>query len=527
MIDLQAFPDEIFNIIIEHLVIAIGIQKAVLLRTVNQAFDAAILQAICVSQVIDIDDPATPNLASQMVPTLRGKIIAVKSHFVDVASKSYISVVAKVSRTLDTLIGETNEELVKSRRESIAGAVILVDSDPIDAKVEAQNLLSGAAIVGNLPVLKSLLERNESLSASADVNDLTPYFHSPLTLAAAWGHLGIVRHLLDCGARLDSVSSYWNEHRKLTDQADWNCQDEEIRYISLYQQGPSALRAAVLGGHEDIVHLLLRPQYRLHTTSLEYLRAVLAGARAGRLDLIEALFKAIGKDLSDFTDFGKEMIWAAIRCDQKEVVQMLLDNGVEINAFPYPDFRQYHGTLQLAASLGNTSMVRFLIERGADVSFNELHRAGNLPIEGAALCGQEEVVELLIEHGADPVMAFRSAAQGGQPRLLKSLLSRFIDLPYREGGEIGIIAFWRACGARNLTAITILVEAGVSLNDRYEYSPELPLNLAKKYFGPWLVNHLISLGAQETDEETSAREREYNVRGVRTSERTWEWVGKY
>ena len=63
--------------------------------------------------------------------------------------------------------------------------------------MEALNLLSGAAIIGNLSVLESLLGRSESSSASVDTNDVTPHFHSPLTLAAAWGHLDIVRYLLD------------------------------------------------------------------------------------------------------------------------------------------------------------------------------------------------------------------------------------------------------------------------------------------------------------------------------------------
>ena len=528
MVDLQAFPGEIFNTVIEHLVIAVGIQKAVILRTVNQAFDAAILQAICISQVVDIDDPATPRLASDMVPTLRGKIIAVKSHFADPASKSYLYVVAQVNRTLDNLISETREELLKSRHESIAAAVNLVDSGPIDAKLEAQNLLSGAAIIGDSSVIKSLLECDESSSASADVNGLTPYFHSPLTLAAGRGHFAIVCHLLEYGARLDSVAGDWHEDHNLTDQADWNNQSEAVRFLSLSREPPSALRAAVLGGHGDIVHLLLRPQFRLPTTNIEYLRAVLAGAEAGRLDLIEALFKAIGKDLSDFTGLGREMIWAAIRCDQKEVVQMLLNSGVDINAFPYPDMRRHHGTLQIAASLGNTSMVRFLIERGADVSLDTFNdRVGNLPIEGASLCGQEEVVQLLIGHGAEPVKAFLSAAEGGQPRVLKSLLSRFPDLPYREGGEIGQRAFYKAMFTSNLTAMAILVEAGVPLNDGYESSSALPLNIAKQVSGAWVIKYLISLGAQDTNKEAAASVSESTVRGVRVSERTWEWVSKY
>lgn len=536
MVNLQAFPNDIFNCIIERLVITIGIHKAILLRTVNRSFNAAILEAICVSQIVDIYDPATPNLVRSMGPTLRGKVFVVKSHSAEVTSKSHLSVIANVNLKLDTLTGETDEETTKCRHESIAQAVGIVHSvsqwgkEPVDAKLEAQNLLSGAIIIGDLSLVKSLLASGESSPTLADVNGATPYFGRPLTLAAAWGHLEIVRFLLDCDARPDLFSSrYQPGEDSKGENTDWDPQDEaSLWHVSSYRDPPaSALRAAVLGGYEDIVHLLLLPQYRLSSTKFEYLRAVLAGARVGRLDLIQTLFEAVGKCLSDFPGLGREMIWEAIRYDQKEVVQMLLDEGVDINAFPVPDNRTYRGTLQIAASLGNISMVRFLIERGADVNFVGFNRAGNLPIEVAARCGQEEVVVLLLEQGSDPARALRSAAEGGQSRVVKLLLDRFPDLPQREEGDVGREALWKALAVRNLTAIAMLVKGGVSLNEGYEYSATLPINLAKQGLGSWVVEHLISLGAQDTDAVAFTDKNPVNVGGVLVSERTWEWVGKY
>lgn len=100
------------------------------------------------------------------------------------------------------------------------------------------------------------------------------------------------------------------------------------------------------------------------------------------------MFQIIGKSLSDFPGLGNEMLWEAIRCDRKELVQHLLDNGVDIHAFPYPDIRlSNRGTLSIAARYGNTSMIRFLIERGADVNFDGPNRDGSLPVEVAAECG--------------------------------------------------------------------------------------------------------------------------------------------
>ncbi|KAK7979852.1 hypothetical protein PG989_012309 [Apiospora arundinis] len=78
MTGLQAIPNEVFDLIVEPLVVAIGIRKAVRLRTVSRAFDAAILHAICDRQVVDIYDLATPELYKFIGPEIRGRIIAVK-----------------------------------------------------------------------------------------------------------------------------------------------------------------------------------------------------------------------------------------------------------------------------------------------------------------------------------------------------------------------------------------------------------------------------------------------------------------
>lgn len=389
-----ALPTEILDLIIEHLVVAIGIQKAVLLRTVSQAFDSAVLHAICVAQVVDIDDPSTPGLGLRMDSALKGRIIAIKSRSADHthANHMYLSVVAKVNSVLDSMICTTSPELVNSRHISIAGAVNIKASDLVDVHIETLNLLSGAAIVGNTSVLEMLLGRG-----TTDLNASSPYFYNPLILAAAHGHLAAVQCLLDHGARLDSATRHWyrpHSRHNLADLADWTRYKEGlIRSASLNWGPPSALRTAVRGGHRDIVRLLLQPEYRFRTDSIEYLRAILAGAQSGCLDLIQALFEVIGKDLSDFPGFGNDLILAAVRFDRKEVVQWLLDKGVDINAVPD------HCAVETAVRSGNLSLVRFLMERGAAVNLNPGNESGYVPIEAASRCGQEEVVELLIEHG--------------------------------------------------------------------------------------------------------------------------------
>lgn len=84
--ELSQLPPELFGLIIKHLVVIIGPYKAVLLRSVNRAFDAAILNAICVSQVADIDDRAISNIVWRMPPFIRAKIFVTKAAPLTVAA---------------------------------------------------------------------------------------------------------------------------------------------------------------------------------------------------------------------------------------------------------------------------------------------------------------------------------------------------------------------------------------------------------------------------------------------------------
>lgn len=529
MTTLRTCLPEVLDIIMDHLVIAVGIQKAVLLRTVHKAFDSAILNAICTRQVVDIDDPATPRLAHRMNPKLRGKILAQKSRAISNFSKGYVHAIANVNDALDMLLDGLDEE-ARARHESIAEFVILKEAnDRITDKIKFQNILCGAAIIGNTSIARSMLLFDESKPTQATVNGVTPYFPTALTLAAATSNLEMVQFLLDNGARLETEARFWKMHQDLAELGDWNSHDENRHWSVLFELHPGALRAAVSGGNTNLVRLLLSPEHRLPTTSLEYLRAILAGARAGRLDLVDLLFVSIGKSLSDFKNLDKFMMWEAIRGDQSEVVQMLIKEGVDINALPYGDGYPLRGTLHLAASLGKTRPMKILLDEGANINAGP-RSYGGLPLEGAAIRGQKDTVDILLDRGGDPARAFCAAANGSQAWLMKHLLSRFPE----ELTDVLVFqrCFREAVESRNLRAMDILVEAGAPINECYNDEGAdnmLPIDRAMAYYGhSWVVEHLLALGSRITG-NVQPRGWDHNVivRKVLVTKRTWDWVGRY
>ncbi|KAK2589384.1 hypothetical protein QQS21_012940 [Conoideocrella luteorostrata] len=533
---LQSCPREILDIIIDHLVIIIG-PRAVFLRPVSRAFDSSILDALCVRQVIDITDMYYISSA------IRGRIAEVKSRSAEAAHLHYLSVIANVNQKLDAMTGETDEELLKQRHEAVAETVYhgISPYRAYDAKWEAQNLLSGAVIIGNLPIVKSILAgRPESSDSLPDVNGATPYFGRPLALAAGWGHVEIVRYLLDSGARSDTICGcHIFQGYSVTAGEDWDPKcgssllDAQFE-INHPATAPSALRAAVLGGYRHIVRTLLLPEYRISASKVEYLAAIAAAARVD-VDLIQIMFEAIGKSLSDYPWLGLKMMLNAVEYDRKDVVQMILDKGVVyVNTAAWGSISvpMYGTALQVAARMGNTKMMRFLLERGACVSLDVKPKWALQPIESAARCGQVEAVELLLDLGADPATALGHAADNGQIRVVKLLLDRYPDLVRSEGGDVGRLALLRALSIRNLAVVTLLAQRGVSFIERFQhglgyYNRSLTDVIEERTWGTWVRKHLISLGVEITDCDGHEDLYPPRLRGIKVRECTWQWAGRY
>ncbi|SMR51206.1 unnamed protein product [Zymoseptoria tritici ST99CH_1A5] len=351
---------EIFDIIVEHLVIAIGIQKAVLLRTVSRAFDAAIMHAICTRQVIDAE-AGDSLMLYRMDRNFRVGILLQKSRLATATSQSYLQAIARVNRAMDRLVDDMDPEQAQIRHEAVAKSILFADTyRPITDENELQNLLCAAALTGSIPLVKKVQLLALPTSADTIFNRRTPYFPIALTLAAGEGHFDLVNYLLDQGARQDTEAMYWRVE-DIPDLSYWNSAFDFEHLEALETRRFSALRAAVLYGHTDIVHLLLQPEHRLPTKEVEYLRAIMSAVQAGSLDFILLLFEAIGKQQSDFEGLGNYMMWQAIRGDQAEVVQMLLVNGVDLHYNPNHTWWGY-GALHLAASLGRAKLVGLLLE---------------------------------------------------------------------------------------------------------------------------------------------------------------------
>ncbi|XP_012495422.1 PREDICTED: 2-5A-dependent ribonuclease [Propithecus coquereli] len=116
----------------------------------------------------------------------------------------------------------------------------------------------------------------------------------------------------------------------------------------------------------------------------------------------------------------------------------------------------------------DVQMVQQLLERGADVNFQE-ESGGWTALHNAVQTGREDIVELLLHHGADPCLRKRNgatpfivAAIVGNVQLLRLFLSKGADV--NECDFHGFTAFMEAAVYGKVEALRFLHGSGAEVN---------------------------------------------------------------
>jgi cytohesin len=234
------------------------------------------------------------------------------------------------------------------------------------------------------------------------------------------------------------------------------------------------------------------------------------------MKLIEAIEKgdieavkqhiAAGADVNANDDGGWAPLHYAALSGRKEIVELLIDEGADMNAnemhgnntpldlalsLDWPEIvdllRKHggkHGTILNAATGGDIEAVKEFLVAGADVNAKE--RRGQTPLHAATYRGHTALVELLIANDAD-VNAL--SVNGKTP--LDWANDEIADLIRKHGGKHSTINM--AAGAGNAEGVKEFLVAGADVNaDMYGGTP---LHRAAVWGHKEIVELLIDKGA--------------------------------
>ncbi len=212
----------------------------------------------------------------------------------------------------------------------------------------------------------------------ADFTQISPpsviCYASALQAAAAQGHVGMTKHLLERGARVDLVAGYYG----------------------------NALQAAALRGHDSIVELLLE-EYGAEPNSQGgfHGNALQAAAISGNPRSVTLLMDKYALVSAPGGHYGSA-IMGAVCSGSKAIVEALVEQGANMNV----KSSLYGTLLQRAADMDNQELLELLIANDAQINAHnttssEAGQAGSdSALAAAAWGGHHKIVHLILQHGA-------------------------------------------------------------------------------------------------------------------------------
>ncbi|CAI4213228.1 unnamed protein product [Parascedosporium putredinis] len=315
-----------------------------------------------------------------------------------------------------------------------------------DVNVEAERTpLIWAAMAGNEEIFKLVLETGLVDVNSADVDGLTPLAYAAM------------------GAMTPSSDSSWR---------------------------PNPLAWAAKAGKIEVVNLLLEI-------------GNLGVDGSPRSDdslakLVPSLLMGAGPGSASRAATGKELLTRVAGAAWGMMVQLVqgkghLSRSEENRLWDLDSNDRKRTPLSLAAESGHETLVRLLLDRGADINLGDVHE--RTALSWAAGAGREAIVLLLLVRGADPDTVDERgrtplswAAEVGQEMIVQLLLSRKVDVNAPKGTDRGPLG-WAAVNGYE-TIVRLLLERGADVNPVDTSGP--PLLLAAEEGRATIVELLIA-----------------------------------
>ena len=181
-------------------------------------------------------------------------------------------------------------------------------------------------------------------------------------------------------------------------------------------------------------------------------------------------FIDMGADVEASYDGGEKALFIAAVYGHTNIMRLLLDHGAMVD--PQEECNPGRTTLSVAVGRGNYDGVQLLIERGADMD-RDSEEYGTPLMEAVCWSGNERIVRLLLESGADPNMetAFRQwggalqrAVSGGiggivvDSKIIRLLIANGANLEAK--GHDGRTPLLVAVGLARIDMVSFLLELG-------------------------------------------------------------------
>lgn len=305
--------------------------------------------------------------------------------------------------------------------------------------------------------------------------DTWPHEPSSLHLTAYWGLSHMTRIFIKQGADVHKEDAQkWTPlfcaalnghadvaHVLLSEGADVNARDSSAA---------TPLHAAVINDHVDVTRLLLEYGTDANAIDKDGSSPVCLAASNGNLQMMDLLFQE-GTSADRIGKRSISPLEIASRGGHAAAVQWLLVKGVDVNS------KNTHPLIE-AVYANQSHIVRILLDVGADI--NKVNELGYTALGTAVKQGNLRIASRLVAAGASVNSSGKSVADesplqmavfGGNETLVSLLVDHGADV-YANGGDLGTV-LQRAIYSRNLNIVAMVLDA----------RPCPDVNLGKGIFG--------------------------------------------
>ena len=278
------------------------------------------------------------------------------------------------------------------------------------------------------------------IDAGADIETKDDMGRSPLHWSCRSGALAVVKILVAAGAGVCGRCNFGNTCLIL---AAHHGHTETVRYLVGLPQvdlshkaedGYTSLLAAVEQSGADVVEVLIDAGADIEAKLTDGRSPLLKASQCGNLQVVKVLVKA-GADVCVTDNKGATCLMLAAHYGHTETVRTLL-------CMPEVDVNQSHPEgltpLHRAASMEHSDVVQVLIDAGADVEPKDSE--GGTPLHCACEVGELDIVQMLVKAGADlcvvdddSTTCLMFAAQHGHTETVRYLVGlREVDVNHRD-----------------------------------------------------------------------------------------------
>nr|CAD7426767.1 unnamed protein product [Timema monikensis] len=368
---------------------------------------------------------------------------------------------------------------------------LLCNGYNVNAPVDniGSSLLHLAADYGHLNIVKCLVDKG------ADINQPNREGFKPLHVATRSGHLEVVQFLV--GLKQNFKESL-DEHKILLIASE-NGHIRIVNYLldlidinTVDSEGCTALHAAVRGGQLEVVQLLVERNAHINCQDVHGYTALKYCVRDGRLDVLEFLVKNKGDiNLSDENQVN--LLHHASRAGQLESVKYLLSLGIDINSCDRLGFTALHHAIKNS----KLHIVTYLSEANADVNLPD--NLGQSPLIEAARYGKLDIVKYLFHNGAKASMTdndgcdvFLHATRRGRQNVVKYLFEMNANTCSVDKNGLGGLHFASMNGSPDVVKYLVRKAFDVKASDKNGLQA---LHYAAQYGRLIIVKYLLEAGA--------------------------------